>query len=241
MMKRHIPNTITCLNLASGFTAIIFAINGYLATASWLIIAAMTFDFFDGFSARALKSFSDIGKELDSLADMVSFGVAPAIILYKQIELSLGLSTPYDLLSLPSGQLFPLLVTVIMPICAGLRLAKFNIDDTQKDSFKGLATPASALLIVSIVLANKYSGSQLATWLLSSTASIIAITIILSFLMVSRIPMLSLKFHNLKFKENASRFIFLALAILTIVFFGIGGAPLIIPIYIITSIVSLFF
>lgn len=240
-MKRHIPNTITCLNLASGFIAIIFAINGNLAIASWLIIAAMTFDFFDGFSARALKSYSDIGKELDSLADMVSFGVAPAIILYKQMELSLGLSTPYDILSLPSGQLFPLLVTVLMPICAGLRLAKFNIDDTQKDSFKGLATPASALFVVSTVLANRYSDAQLATWLFGSTASIIAITIILSLLMVSRIPMLSLKFHNLNFKENASRFIFLALAILTILFFGIGGAPLIIPIYIITSIVSMFF
>ena len=240
-MKRHIPNTITCLNLASGFIAIIFAINGNLAIASWLIIAAMTFDFFDGFSARALKSYSDIGKELDSLADMVSFGVAPAIILYKQMELSLGLSTPYDILSLPSGQLFFLFVTVLMPICSGLRLAKFNIDDTQKDSFKGLATPASALFVVSIVLANRYSDSQIATWLFGSTASIIAITIILSLLMVSRIPMLSLKFHNLNFKENASRFIFLALAILTILFFGIGGAPLIIPIYIITSILSMFF
>ena len=240
-MKRHIPNTITCLNLASGFIAIIFPFNGSLATASWLILAEMTFDFFDGFSARALKSYSDIGKELDSLADMVSFGVAPAIILYKQMELSLGLSTPYDILSLPSGQLFPLLVTVLMPICAGLRLAKFNIDDTQKDSFKGLATPASALFVVSTVLANIYSDAQLATWLFGSTASIITITLILSLLMVSRIPMLSLKFHNLNFKENASRFIFLALAILTILFFGIGGAPLIIPIYIITSIVSMFF
>ena len=240
-MKRHIPNTITCLNLASGFIAIIFAFNGSLATASWLILAAMTFDFFDGFSARALKAYSDIGKELDSLADMVSFGVAPAIILYKQMELSLGLSAPYDLLSLPSSQLFPLLVIVLMPICAGLRLAKFNVDDTQKDSFKGLATPASALFIISIVLANKYAHSQIATWLFGSTTSIIAITIILSLLMVCRIPMLSLKFHNLNFKENASRFIFLALSILAIVFFGIGGAPLIIPIYVITSIVSRFF
>ena len=106
-MKRHIPNTITCLNLASGFIAIIFAFNGSLATASWLILAAMTFDFFDGFSARTLKAYSDIGKELDSLADMVSFGVAPAIILYKQMELSLGLSAPYDLLSLNARHTLP--------------------------------------------------------------------------------------------------------------------------------------
>lgn len=239
-MKKHIPNTITCLNLASGFIAIIFALNCEMAIAGWLILAAMVFDFFDGFSARALKSYSDMGKELDSMADMVSFGIAPAIIIFKNMEMAMGLSV-YNIVELPHQQLLPLLATVIMPICAGLRLAKFNIDETQKDSFKGLATPASALFVVSIVLADKYSGSQLSQFLFGSSASILIITIILSLLMVCRMPMLSLKFHNLKFKENTSRFVLIALIVLTLIICGIKGAPLIIPIYIITSLISSLF
>jgi len=154
---KHIPNFITSLNLASGFVAIIFIINNDLITASWLILAAMIFDFLDGLSARLLNSYSDIGKELDSLADVVSFGVAPALIIYQLVTSSLSPSVPLFTNGLPARAFVLLLIPVIMPVCAAIRLAVFNTDDTQIKSFKGLPTPANALAVVTLVIAGHYS------------------------------------------------------------------------------------
>jgi CDP-diacylglycerol--serine O-phosphatidyltransferase len=160
-MKKHVPNFITSLNLASGFIAIIFAVNGELVTASWLILAAMIFDFLDGFSARILKSYSDIGKELDSLADVVSFGVAPAVIIYYLLRSTLSQYAPSIVSSDSIRATIILLIPVIMPVCAALRLAIFNTDETQSTSFKGLPTPASALAVISVVIATHYSDSSI--------------------------------------------------------------------------------
>ena len=134
---RYIPDFITSLNLASGFIAIIFATYGDLLTASWFILGAMIFDFLDGFSARLLKAYSDIGKELDSLADVVSFGVAPGLIIFRMLGTSfLFGATNIVRFEIP-GSVLILLISVIMPVCAALRLAKFNIDTTQATAFKG--------------------------------------------------------------------------------------------------------
>lgn len=238
-MKRHIPNFITSLNLASGFIAIIFAFNGDLVTASWLILAAMVFDFLDGFSARLLKAYSEIGRELDSLADVVSFGVAPAVIMFQLLTGALSIATPLFADGSGVKDLVIILVTVIMPVCAALRLAKFNIDTTQTTSFKGLPTPANALAVISIIIAGHYSDSNVIDSFTGSSVALIIFTIIISLLMVTRIPLLSLKTSNLKYKGNEGRYLLITTVVFALAVFGIAGTTLIIPLYILVSVISL--
>ena len=231
---KHIPNFITSLNLAAGFAATISAANGDLLTASWLIVAAMIFDFFDGFSARLLNAYSETGKELDSLADVVSFGVAPALIVY---ELLVTVSSN---MTLPNSVLRNILlyIPVLMPVCAALRLAKFNIDTTQTTSFKGLPTPANAIAVISVVIAVNYSSMTILKSFTESPAALLTYTVILSLLMVTRLPLLSLKFKNLNFKGNEGRFILIGLVLISFIIFGITVAVLIIPVYIIVSVLT---
>jgi CDP-diacylglycerol--serine O-phosphatidyltransferase len=236
---RHIPNFITSLNLASGFSAVIFAATGDTVTASWLILAAMIFDFLDGFSARLLKAYSDIGKELDSLADVVSFGVAPGIIIYNLLLNSFYAGAPADINTDGLNTILIIAIAAIMPVCAALRLAIFNIDETQSKSFRGLPTPANALAVISIVIAASYSESAAIASFSGSPVLLIIFTIILSLLMVSRLPLFSLKVSDFKLKGNEGRFIMIGLILIAFAIFGIASAPLIIPIYILSSLISL--
>ena len=238
---RHIPNFITSLNLAAGFIAIIFAVNGELVTASWLIVAAMIFDFLDGFSARLLNAYSEVGKELDSLADMVSFGAAPGIIIYQLLDDSLSLFGPGIVNFKGLEIMFILLIPAIMPVCAALRLAKFNVDSTQATSFKGLPTPANAIAVISFVIAGHYSNLAIFSLITGSPVILIALTIVLSVLMVSRIPLLSLKLSDVKLKGNEGIYIMAVLILVSFVIFGISAATLIIPLYIVASLLSLIF
>lgn len=238
-MIRHIPNFITSLNLTAGFISIVMTLRGDIVNASWLILAAMIFDFLDGLSARALKAYSGIGKELDSLADVVSFGVAPAIILYNLLNSSFEGSQLSE--SMRYGQVFILLLPAIMPVCAALRLAKFNIDESQTTSFKGLPTPANALAVISIVIARHFSSGSLLTSFTGSTTALIIFTLIISLLMVTRIPMISLKMHDLKFRGNEERYILVGSVILALAFSRAAGAVLIIPLYIAVSLLSTIF
>lgn len=240
-MKKHIPNFITTLNLVSGFTAIIFAINCNPVTASWLIFAAMVFDFLDGLSARLLKAYSEMGKELDSLADVVSFGVAPAILIYQLITSQISQSSPLFTDGTLIMNLIILLVPVIMPVCGALRLARFNTDPSQSTSFKGLPIPANALAVISIILAGHYSDSSIIASFTHSIPALAIFTVIISILMVTRIPLLSLKTSHLKLKGNEGRYMLVASIILVLVFFGFAGATLIIPLYIGVSLISLLF
>jgi len=232
---KHIPNFITSLNLAAGFVAIILASNNHELTASWLILVAMIFDFLDGFSARLLKAYSDMGKELDSLADVVSFGVAPSIIMYKLIAASvpdIGLPVSASGISLSGLVIY---LPVLMPVCAAWRLAKFNIDSTQATSFKGLPTPSNAIGVISLVIAANYSTLPLLKSFIESPVALIVYTVLLSLLMVTNIPLLSLKVKNLKLKGNEGRYILLGLILISVSIFGLAAAPLIIPFYIIAS------
>jgi CDP-diacylglycerol---serine O-phosphatidyltransferase len=239
-MKKYIPNFITSLNLASGFFAIIFAAAGDTFTASWLIVAAMIFDFSDGFAARLLKAYSDLGKELDSLADVVSFGVAPAYLIY--ILMHNALYQPaYLVFATGRSSNLLLLIPALMPVCAALRLAIFNLDTTQSTTFKGLPTPANAIAVISFIIAGHYSDSAQIGTISSSPALLALLTIVLSLLMVSRIPLLSLKVKDLKFKGNEGRYILAALVLLSFVFLGTAATPLIIPLYIAASLLALLF
>jgi CDP-diacylglycerol---serine O-phosphatidyltransferase len=230
-MKKHIPNLITSLNLTSGFVAIIYASGGNIVIASWLILAAMVFDFFDGFSSRMLDAYSDIGKELDSLADVVSFGVAPALIIYQLL-----LRAPIENALIRNIILF---VPAIMPVCAALRLAKFNIDETQKTSFKGLPTPASALAVISIIIAAHFSSSRILASFINSAAPLIIFTIIISLLMVTRLSLLSLKTSHLRFRGNEGLYIMIILVVAALVIFGISALPLVTPLYLLSSLIAL--
>jgi CDP-diacylglycerol--serine O-phosphatidyltransferase len=210
-------------------------------TASWLILAAMIFDFLDGFSARLLKAYSPVGKELDSLADVVSFGVAPGLIIYHLLLNSVTLNAPVDINSDFLKIILLMLISAIMPVCGAIRLAIFNLDSTQSTSFKGLPIPANALAVISVVIAGHYSQSPLIESFTSSSFLIILVTIILSLLMVSRIPLFSLKVKNMKLKGNEGRYILIALILINVAVFGMPGITLIIPLYIIASAISLLF
>lgn len=238
---KHIPNLITSLNLASGFAAIIMASNGQIEIASWMILAAMIFDFLDGFSARMLKAYSAIGKELDSLADVVSFGVAPGIIIYNLLSNAFSPGIPGNINSDTMNTVLIIAVSSIMPVCAALRLAIFNIDESQARSFKGLPTPANALAVISIVIAGHYSSSPAVVFFTGSPVLLVIITIILSLLMVSRVPLFSLKVADLKWKGNEGRFIMIGLIMATFLVLGPVAATLIIPLYILSSLISLLF
>jgi CDP-diacylglycerol--serine O-phosphatidyltransferase len=238
---KHLPNFITSLNLAAGFIAIVFVMNNDLITASWFILAAMVFDFLDGLVARAVKAYSALGKELDSLADLVSFGVAPGLIIFRLLTLSTGSGNLFLLnFSDPECVVF-LTVSAVMPACAALRLARFNLDTTQTTSFKGLPTPANALAVISIVIGLHYSGSSLLSYFTGSPIWLTLFSLLLSIMMVSRIPLLSLKFSNLKIKGNEGRYVTIILCVLMILIFGIGSIPGIIPVYIVVSLFSRLF
>ncbi|MDY0097744.1 MAG: CDP-diacylglycerol--serine O-phosphatidyltransferase [Bacteroidales bacterium] len=240
-MIKHIPNLLTSLNLASGFISIIFAAKGDLVTASWFIAAAMVFDFSDGFTARLLKAYSAIGKELDSLADIVSFGVSPALMIYQLITNSIPEQMPE--LSAYNKIIFTVIISspVLMPVCAGLRLAVFNVDPNQYFSFKGLPTPANAIGVISVILGAQYSDSSILDSFAASPLALAVYTIVLSILMVTRIPLLSLKMTHLRVKGNEGRYILAALVVVSFAFLGFAALPLIIPFYLASSWISTLF
>ncbi|HHX30980.1 MAG TPA: CDP-diacylglycerol--serine O-phosphatidyltransferase [Bacteroidales bacterium] len=228
-MRKQIPNIITLLNLFSGTIAITHAFNGnFLGVVIWVVIAAI-FDFFDGMAARVLKSYSPLGKELDSLADVVSFGVAPASTLY--ILMKDSFIYPEFLQSI--SHLIPY-IAFLIPVFAAYRLAKFNIDTRQSHSFIGLPTPANGLFWISYC----YAIDKLAI----QNEIIIYITIIaiiiMSIIMISEIPMFSFKSDNKGFKGNQKQILQVLLTIVFLAIFGIGGIALSIIAYIFISLLS---
>ena len=230
-MKKHIPNTLTCLNLICGTLSVMAAVKGNLEMAAiWIIIAAV-FDFFDGFAARMLKVASPIGKELDSLSDVVSFGVAPAMIIYTWLNRCLFEMQP-ALSSSRFKELMPF-IALLVPALSAVRLARFNIDERQTTTFIGLPTPANALFLGFIPLA----ADKLV--FLNNFWVVWGFTLLFALLLVSPISMISLKFKDLKFKGiNIARYTLIITGLVLIPVFHWGAFPLIILAYIL---ISLFF
>jgi len=207
-----------------------------LIYASYLIGTAAVLDFFDGMAARALKAYSEIGKQLDSLADMVSFGAAPGFILYSMLRTSAIQHVFHN----NHFNFYLLLIVFLIPVFSALRLAKFNIDTRQTESFIGLPTPANALFFSSLPLILNYQpmvfGFRVTGFF--NPYVLIALAIIMSFLLVSELHLFALKFKNLKWVDNKPRFIFLILSLLMLIIFKFVAIPLIVFLYIIISILS---
>lgn len=227
-MRRHIPNMITCCNLLSGCVAAVFAFQGVYTIAFACIIMGAVFDFFDGLTARALKVSSPIGKELDSLADVITFGLAPATMAYSW------------LCECASAHL-DMLVASAMPFAAfllvafsALRLAKFNVDERQTSSFIGLPTPANALFWGGLVIgSHDVVVAQSYGWVL-----VLVLIVLFSWLLVAEIPMFSLKFKNLSWKSNRIAYTFLLVSLVLLVVLGWGGLSAVIGWYIILSLLT---
>lgn len=219
-MKKHIPNTITCLNLFSGCIGLVYAFDNQLIIAGYFILISALFDFFDGMLARLLKAYSEIGKELDSLADMVSFGVLPSVIVYQLFRLAS-----------PEQAYLPF-AAFLIAVFSALRLAKFNIDTRQTENFIGLPTPANALLILSLphIVNQEAFGSYV-----MHPGVLLVFSIVMSLLLVAELPLFSLKFKNLSFRGNEFRFILLVLSVILLIILKFAAIPLIILSYLILS------
>ncbi len=234
-----VPNAITSMNLVCGSLSVFFAINGSLGWAAIFIFAAAIFDFLDGFSARLLKAYSVIGKELDSLADMVSFGLAPAAIVFTMLQLTLtGKFQPIQEIETHWSQWIVLFTSLVIPVAGAFRLAKFNTDDRQNEQFLGMPIPANAIFFASLALILELGTKQSIVPIILNKYTLLASIFGCSFLMVSELPMFNLKFKNLKFKENALRFFFVGTTILLLVFLQIYALPLIIIWYVALSAIS---
>lgn len=245
-LKKHIPNAITCGNLLCGCLGIVASFDNRLDYAFYFVMLAAVLDFLDGFAARLLKVSSAIGKDLDSLADMVTFGVLPGFIMFRMISFS------SMVLGNEVSTLFKL-VSFVIPVFSALRLAKFNNDPRQSDSFIGVPTPANTILISSLgyVIFGAFHPSAGGGWqfILPSTDPwkglqflnhpyyLCAIAVIMSLLLVAEIPLFALKFKNFGWTDNKTRYIFLIIAAVLLILFQVTALPFIILLYIILSLI----
>jgi CDP-diacylglycerol--serine O-phosphatidyltransferase len=214
-IKKHIPNSITCGNLFSGCVGIVYAFNGNLKMVAFFVLISGILDFFDGFAARLLNVKSDIGKELDSLADVISFGFLPGVILYQMLQ------------NLQMGNLSYL--GFFITIFSAVRLAKFNVDTRQNEDFIGLNTPTNTFFIISL------------PWLIedfpviNNAYILIAIILITSYLLVSEIKLFSLKFKGLAWDANKYKFILIIISVVLLAFIKFAAIPVILVLYILFS------
>lgn len=223
---KNIPNSITCLNLLSGCFACIFAFQGQYDWVALCIGLSALFDFLDGMAARLLHAYSPLGKELDSLADLISFGLAPGLMVMHLMAYN---STFHGMAEYQSWWA---LSALLIPVFSALRLAKFNIDTRQTTSFIGLPVPANALFWIGICQAVLRMESPVCGYV------IVALVIIFSLLLVSEIPMFSLKFKNLKWEENYLRYLIIAVAAICLISLGLAGLAATIGLYIVLSLLT---
>lgn len=230
-MKKPIPSIITSCSLLAGCIGTGLLFNNEVLLAAMMILIAAILDFFDGFVARLLNAKSNFGKELDSLADVVNFGILPGLIVFSLLQgvfsdsAGFGIYVPY--------------IAFLIPIFSALRLAKFNTDPRQSDCFLGVPTPANALFIASIpyILAYQSDTIPAITLVLSNPGFIIGLIILLSFLLVAPLPLFAFKFHDLSWKKNYPKFILIFFSLLLLLIFHYVAVPIIFFLYILLSII----
>jgi CDP-diacylglycerol--serine O-phosphatidyltransferase len=221
-IKKHVPNTITLLNLFCGCIALVSIAKGDFYGGFILVCLGIFLDFFDGFFARLFKASSPLGLQLDSLADMVTSGVVPGYVMY-------------SMFAMMTDNVYIPCIGFVITLGACFRLANFNIDERQTDSFIGLPTPANALFFLSLPLIPK---SMLVIELFTNLWFLIVISLLSAYIMNAEIPLFSLKIKKLNFKDNMLPMLFLFLSVLLLLFFQFSGIPLVILMYILLSIVN---
>lgn len=232
---KHIPNAITLCNLLSGIVAVFLAVFGELELAGVFVVIGIGFDFFDGFAARLLNVQGELGKQLDSLADMVTSGVVPGIILFQLILRATSNSSIEMVFKSETFEYLPF-IGLLVTLASAYRLAKFNIDTRQSTSFIGVPTPANTLLIISLPWILAYSNLEIATEILSDVYVLIGLTILCSYLLNAEIPLFALKFKNYTWKDNNYKFLFLGVSVVLLVSLQFIAIPLVILLYVLVSI-----
>ncbi|WP_420577013.1 CDP-alcohol phosphatidyltransferase family protein [Ekhidna sp.] len=211
-MKKHIPNFLTCVNLAIGCVGIYYTLTGQEISAFYFVIAAGLFDFFDGFAARMLKVQSEIGKQLDSLSDLVSFGLLPSFFMLSWLQ----------------GSSDYFWIAIVIAVFSAIRLAIFNIDESQSDSFKGLPTPANAIMLTSLI----FLPFEIYEY------TLISICIFSAIMLVSPVRLIALKFSSARWKGNEDRWVLILGVLTLLIVFQWTSLPYLIPFYILVSVVS---
>ncbi|MFQ3181404.1 MAG: CDP-diacylglycerol--serine O-phosphatidyltransferase [Polaribacter sp.] len=249
-MKKHIPNILTLGNLLCGTIATILAVQGDFVTAGLFVVIGIFLDFFDGFAARLLNVSGELGKQLDSLADMVTSGVVPGIIMFnllyqssfKNLDILLNNEGIIPITS-SNGYIFSWIsyIGLVLTLGACYRLAKFNIDTRQSESFIGLPTPAMSLFVISLPLIQEYSTNAWVQNLISNNYFLIAVTLVLTYLMNAEIPLFSLKFKEYSLKNNLVKYFFLVSSLLLIVTLNFISIPIIIILYVLLSVAQEFY
>jgi len=249
-MKKQIPNLLTLGNLFCGTIATILAVQSDFVTAGLFVVIGIFLDFFDGFVARLLKVSGELGKQLDSLADMVTSGVVPGIIMFNLLYQNSfkNLDTQF----IDEG-IRPVIVSndyisswvsyigLLLTLGAGYRLAKFNIDTRQSESFIGLPTPAMSLFVISLPLIQEYATNVWAQNLISNNYFLIAVTLVLTYLMNAEIPLFSLKFKEYSLKNNSLKYFFLATSLALLIILNFISVPIIIILYVLLSVAQEFY
>ena len=245
--KNQIPNLVTLLNLFSGSVAAIFVIQGHFVWGAYMVFLGILFDFLDGLLARAFNAQSALGLQLDSLADVVTSGVVPGLVLYKLLALSLNVSDElidqghWAITTSESGfsliELLPL-IGLLVPMASAYRLAKFNLDDDQQSYFKGLPTPANTIFIMSLPLILEFQNNDIINAQILNPITLILVTVVSCVLLNANIKLFALKFKTAAFAPNASRYSFLLLSLLLLIFFHFAAIPLIIILYVLMSVIE---
>lgn len=245
-MKRHIPNLITLLNVFCGCVASVFAVMNRLELAASFVFLGIIFDFLDGFAARLLNVKSELGLQLDSLADMITSGLVPGIVMFQLLAMSMTGGWNLEVGTQTTDTMFWFVSKIaplpffgfVITLASAYRLAKFNIDDRQTSSFVGLPTPANALLILSLPLIMLYQNNDALNTIILNRWFLIGLTLLSAFLLNCNIKLFALKFTNYTFKDNALRYIFIIVSLVLLVTMGFLAVPAIIVFYVLSSLLN---
>ncbi len=245
--KKHIPNILTLLNLLSGTIAVFFAVKEQMVIAALFVFVGILFDFADGFVARLLNVQGELGKQLDSLADVVTSGLVPGIVMFQLILASVSNKSwavdGYSMIELSLNDYFSVIyitsaIGLLFTLAAAYRLAKFNIDERQTSSFIGLPTPAASLVVLSLPLIMQYSNNDIVVNFIQNTWFLIGLTLLLCYLMNAEIPLFSLKFKDYKWKNNKIKFVFVLVTLILVVALQFIAIPLVIIWYVLLSMLT---
>lgn len=241
-MIKQIPNILTSLNLLCGCVAVLFVVSGDLIVVAFFVVIGIIFDFLDGFAARLLKTQSKTGLQFDSLADMVTSGLVPGLVMLQLLNVSIFGNTMTISETLSPSSLnnefsnYLPFVGLLVTVASGYRLAKFNVDIHQTDSFIGLPTPANTLLILSLPLILEFQNSHLIESVILNKWFLLGVILVSCILLNSKIHLFALKFKTWDFKNNAIRYVFLLLSLIALILMKFIAIPIIITLYIIISV-----